>query len=261
MGSAGGGSQVADLYASLGLRFDHAAWSKGTSLLTSTQGLVGKQLQQAQQGNALIVRTRNATLRAQVQSHQQAQAQMAKASAAAQAQNQGLFSSLKSVTAGILSAKTAIVGYVAALGLHRAYDALVGFNSEVQDAKISLSAMLQGNMGGSWDAAKSNAEALYLEFQKFSTTTPVTTQEVLEFGRGVAVATFQAGGKIKDLTTITEMGTVAAKTLGVNSQYAALELTMMLEGTVSTMFLRTRYAAVATAASSDAVFPNRRSRR
>jgi hypothetical protein len=35
----------------------------------------------------------------------------------------------------------------------------------------------------------------------------------------------------------------------------------MLWGTVSTMFLRTRYAAVATAASSDAVLPNRLFRR
>jgi hypothetical protein len=32
---------------------------------------------------------------------------------------------------------------------------------------------------------------------------------------------------------------------------------VMLWGTVSTMFFRTRYAAVATAASSDAVLPNR----
>jgi hypothetical protein len=36
---------------------------------------------------------------------------------------------------------------------------------------------------------------------------------------------------------------------------------VMLCGTVSTMFFRTRYAAVATAASSDAVLPNRRFRR
>ena len=35
----------------------------------------------------------------------------------------------------------------------------------------------------------------------------------------------------------------------------------MLEGTVSTTFFRTRYEAVATAASSDAVFPNRRFKR
>ena len=36
---------------------------------------------------------------------------------------------------------------------------------------------------------------------------------------------------------------------------------MRLDGMVSTMFFRTRYAAVATAASSDAVFPNRLVRR
>lgn len=116
---------------------------------------------------------------------------------------------------------------------HEAKKALIDFNSGVENAKISLSAMIQGNRGGTWERASEQAGKLYDEFQAFSQTTPVTTQQMLEFGRGVAVATFQAGGGIKDLTTITEMGTVAAKTLGYESSYAALELTEMLQGNVT----------------------------
>ena len=119
------------------------------------------------------------------------------------------------------------------LGIESAKKHLIDFNSEVQNAKIGLSAMLQGNYGVKWDTAVKGADALYAEFQRFSQLTPVTTQEMLQFGRGVAVATAQAGGSIKDITTITEQGVVAAKALGAESGYASLELTEMLQGNVS----------------------------
>lgn len=256
MGS--GGTQVAAMFASLGLKVDDAQWAVGKQKIMAMSSLAAQreraqqansaaaaksaavstraqqaQVRAAQQGNAMIAQARNSSTRAQAKQYLQSQSAMAKAAQASQASHKGLLSTLGGVKSSLLSVQTAIGGYVASLGLHSAYEHLIGFNEEIQNAKISLSAMLQGNMGGSWEKAKTNAENLYLEFQKFSTTTPVTTQEILEFGRGVAVATFQAGGSIKDLTTITEMGTVAAKTLGANSQYAALELTMMLEGTVS----------------------------
>lgn len=257
MGS-GGGTQVAAMFASLGLKVDDAQWAIGKQKIMAMSSLAAQreraqqansaaaaksaavstraqqaQVRAAQQGNAMIAQARNSSTRAQAKQYLQSQSAMAKAAQASQASHKGLLSTLGGVKSSLLSVQTAIGGYVASLGLHSAYDHLIGFNEEIQNAKISLSAMLQGNMGGSWEQAKTNAENLYLEFQKFSTTTPVTTKEILEFGRGVAVATFQAGGSIKDLTTITEMGTVAAKTLGANSQYAALELTLMLQGTVS----------------------------
>lgn len=119
------------------------------------------------------------------------------------------------------------------LGIEQAKHRFIDFNSEVQNAKISLSTMLQGNYGVRWDQATAGAESLYSEFQRFSQLTPVTTQEMLEFGRGVAVATAQAGGRIKDITNITEQGVVAAKALGMESSYASLELTEMLMGNVS----------------------------
>jgi hypothetical protein len=120
-----------------------------------------------------------------------------------------------------------------AMGLHEAKKSLIDFNANVQNAKIGLSAMIHGNLGGTWEHATENANRLYTEFQKFSTETPVTTQEILNFGKAVAVMTFQAGGSIKDMTTITEKGVIAAKAFGYESAYTALEISEMLAGNVS----------------------------
>ncbi len=118
-------------------------------------------------------------------------------------------------------------------GIAVAKHAFIDFNREVQDAKISLAAMLQGNYDSTWGQATKGANDLYNEFQRFSQLTPVTTQEMLEFGRGVAVATSQAGGSVKDIIKVTEQGVVAAKALGAGGAYASLEISEMLQGNVS----------------------------
>ena len=122
---------------------------------------------------------------------------------------------------------------IGAFGIQEAKKALIGFNADMEATKIGLSAMIQGNRGGDWDKATEQAAGLFQEFQRFSQLTPVTTKEMTEFGRGVAVATFQAGGGIANLTRITEQGVVAAKAFGYGSAYASLELTEMLMGNVN----------------------------
>lgn len=122
---------------------------------------------------------------------------------------------------------------LAGSGIEVAKHAFIDFNREVQDAKISLAAMLQGNYDSTWGQATKGASDLYSEFQRFSQLTPVTTQEMLEFGRGITVATAQAGGSVKDIIKITEQGVVAAKALGAGGAYASLEITEMLQGNVS----------------------------
>lgn len=132
---------------------------------------------------------------------------------------------------GVLGGFGAVIAGSAGIGA--AKHAFIDFNKEVQDAKISLATMLQGNYSSTWGQATEGANRLYTEFQRFSQMTPVTTSEMLEFGRGVAVATAQAGGSMKDIITITEQGVVAAKAMGHASSYASLELTEMLTGNVS----------------------------
>lgn len=210
---------VGEIFATLGLRVNEAQWSKGDAAMANAKRRADGLFQDAagrwRQATGQFV---NATDRASL-----GLANVGNAAAKAGKQGSEAFDGMG----------TAIKAYLTYLGGHAAYERLIKFNQNVQDAKISLSAMLQGNLGGDWATATKNASDLYEEFQRFSQTTPVTTQQMLEFGRGVAVATFQAGGSIKDLTTITEMGTVAAKTLGAESNYAALELTEMLQGNVS----------------------------
>ena len=90
------------------------------------------------------------------------------------------------------------------LSIEKAKHAFIDFNAEVQNAKISLSTMLQGNYAVDWTTATDGANRLYTEFQRFSQLTPVTTQEMLEFGRGVTVATAQAGGSLRDVINVTD---------------------------------------------------------
>jgi len=120
-----------------------------------------------------------------------------------------------------------------ALGVHQAYDAFVKFNQEVEQTKISLAAIVQLDLGYSFDQSKAAAEDLFQEFQRFSKLTPVTTKQMNEFGQGVAAAVFGAGGQMKDFVKITEQGVIAAKVFGAESNYAALELTELLQGTVN----------------------------
>lgn len=117
--------------------------------------------------------------------------------------------------------------------IHKAEDALIGFNSRVESSKISLAAMVQGFKGGEWSAATDNAARMYDEFQKFSVQTPVTTQDIMTFGKAVGSATFAAGGSIKDLTAITEQGVISAKAFGEESALASLQISEMLMGNVN----------------------------
>lgn len=117
--------------------------------------------------------------------------------------------------------------------IHKAEDALVGFNDRVEQSKISLAAMVQGFKGGEWDAAQDRASRMYDDFQKFSTQTPVMTQDIMTFGKAVASATFAAGGSIKDMTAITEQGVIAGKAFGEESALASLQISEMLMGNVN----------------------------
>src|SRR4051812_27234250 len=62
-----------------------------------------------------------------------------------------------------------LAGYVAgAFGAHEAKRALIDFNAEMEATKIGLASMIQGNRGGDWERATSQAEGLFNEFQRFS---------------------------------------------------------------------------------------------
>jgi hypothetical protein len=138
---------------------------------------------------------------------------------------------LERTTSGVTNALTSMGAVAAgAFGVDKLTKAFIGFNASAQDARISLSAMIEGSFGGTWDAANAKANKMYDEFQKFSTTAPVTTAEIMDFGRGVFMASSQAGASIQETTNITEQGVIAAKAFGSDTKDAAYAISEMLQG-------------------------------
>jgi hypothetical protein len=148
-------------------------------------------------------------------------------SALADAHKQG--QSLTSTLAGVGAAAASYLGF------HQAYKSLVDYNSEIEQMKISLTAILSLDVGGTFAENQTKAAGLFDEFQKFSKTAPVTTKQVMEFGNSVSAAVFGAGGNMKDFIEITEKGIIASKVFGGgrNAAYAALEMQELLSGNVN----------------------------
>lgn len=134
-------------------------------------------------------------------------------------------SSLKSMYGAAAAAAT----YV---GIERAYDALIGFNAQVQQTKTSLAATVMINFGGTFEDAKKSAAGLFEEFQRFAMVSPTTTQEVAQFGQSIASAAFGAGATMKQFVTMTEQAVIASRVFGIESHLAQVQLQEMLIGNV-----------------------------
>lgn len=271
-------AEIADLFATLGLKFNAGQWAQADAQIRKTQQAMTDLDKYAQSlgvsRGAVLTAARNAAAqereaeRSKVAAIRAAQRQEREEIAAARrsqvasvrlaaAQRRAVEDSMRkaadaakkahgeSAVAAEESAKrtehafgyakAAILAALAYVAGHSAYEHLIKFNQEMQDNTISLSAMIQGQLGGSFASASDKAKDLYGEWQKFSTQTPVTTAEIVEFGKNIAAATFGAKGTVKDLTEITEQGVIAAKVLAGNRNagYAALEISEMLMGNVS----------------------------
>jgi hypothetical protein len=135
--------------------------------------------------------------------------------------------SAHSATSGLSHALAAVgIG----IGIHEAKHALIGFNEEVQNAKISLSAMLGAGYGVSWEQASAGADKLYGRYQRISQQLPITTQELTEFGNAITIATIQTGGGLGDIERIATKGSLAAKVFGKETKETAFAITEMLQG-------------------------------
>lgn len=116
--------------------------------------------------------------------------------------------------------------------IHKAKEAFIDFNAEVEQSKIALSAVLESNLGGSFEKAQKKAEMLFGEFQKFAVTSPFTTKEVGEFATAVSNSLFSAGASVKQFTEISEKSMVAARVFHLPMELAAIQVQEMMAGTV-----------------------------
>lgn len=129
---------------------------------------------------------------------------------------------------GLLTHGLSLLGL--GLGVHEAKHALIGFNEEMQNTKIGLSAMLQQGYGATFDQANAGAATMLKTYQQMSQELPITTSELAAFGNAVTIGTIQAGGRIDDITNIAKMGSAAAKVFGKDTIATSQAITEMLMG-------------------------------
>jgi hypothetical protein len=113
--------------------------------------------------------------------------------------------------------------------------AFIGFNAEMEQLRINLGAVVQMNLGGTFQQAQKDAAGMFEEFQKFAMTTPLMTKDIVEFGNTISAAVLTKGGSLKDFVEITERGAVAAQVLapGKGGAYAGVEMQHLLAGDIS----------------------------
>lgn len=119
-----------------------------------------------------------------------------------------------------------------AFGVKEGVHAFVGFNAEMQDMKITMTALTQANLDEPFELARKQMDLMVDDFTQFAKQSPLTTKEVVNFAEGVEAGVFNAKGSLEDFKEIAEQGALAAKMLGADANYAGVEIQEMLQGSV-----------------------------
>lgn len=117
-----------------------------------------------------------------------------------------------------------------AFGLHEAKKTLIDFNSDLEQAKLTMAGLVSSMKGGTLQDSLKDANRLVDDLQRRSKSTVLTTEELVHMAQSITEPVLQAGGGMKDLEDFTVGAGVAAKALGANADYAALEITEALQG-------------------------------
>lgn len=123
----------------------------------------------------------------------------------------------------------------AGLGLHAAGKALLGFNSNMEQARIQMAGMLKLNMGGTFAANMERASTLVGRLQERAAKSVGTTQDMVQMASMLARPISAAGASMADLELITARAVVAAKSMGVDAPQAARDIEQALMGNLTKM--------------------------
>jgi hypothetical protein len=135
----------------------------------------------------------------------------------------------------------ALAGMAAgAFGIGKLKNAFFDFNASLDQTKIGMSAMLQMNIGGTWDDASARSKALVSSFQQIAKASVGTTEDFTNFSAAIMSSVLGANnglkdtaGRIEQLKRITAGGVVAATVLGERPDIATLDIEQWLAGTLS----------------------------
>lgn len=128
-------------------------------------------------------------------------------------------------------------GALAAIGgialLKGAKSALIDFNSEIDQMKIGLTAVMQMQLKMPFEKAKDEAQKLFNVFQELAKKSPATTKDFMEMGNAIAPVVAMMGGGPDKIAKLAQGGVLASQAFGERADVVALDIKQMLSGTVS----------------------------
>lgn len=125
-------------------------------------------------------------------------------------------------------------------GLQKAGQSLIGFNANLEQSRITIAGLLQLNKPGeAWADNMGRAERLTERFQVRMKAAVGTTQDAVNMAGMIVNPVMAAGASMKQLEDMTIGAVVAAKSLGIQSEVAALDIQQAIAGTLTS---RERFA-------------------
>jgi len=113
------------------------------------------------------------------------------------------------------------------LGFRAAKNALIDFNSGMEQARLKTAGLLQLNLGGDFNAHLATSNRLIAELQQRAKTSTATTAEFVGFMGEIVQPVTAAGLATKDLAEFTAQAVVAAKAFG-DEETAAFDVQQAL---------------------------------
>jgi hypothetical protein len=126
---------------------------------------------------------------------------------------------------------------VEGLALHEVFrlgkEALVDFNSEMQNLKIGLATVMNMNLHMPLEKANKEADKLFNTFQDLAKKSPLTTKDFAEMASAIAPAIAMAGGGPDKLAKITAGALTAGLAYGSRADITAMDVQEMMMGNVT----------------------------
>lgn len=118
------------------------------------------------------------------------------------------------------------------LGFHTAKTWLVDYNSQLENAQVTMSGLLQMNMGGEFAKNQKRANDLLKQFQQDAKASTATTKDFVDFAGLVVGPITRSGASMEDLREVTKGAVIAARAFGIEGEIAARDIEQALGGTL-----------------------------
>src|SRR5260221_448321 len=133
----------------------------------------------------------------------------------------------------IFSIKHALEAVAIEKVFHAGKEALIDFNSEIDQMKIGMTTVMQMNLHMPFEKANKEADKLFETFQQLAKKSPLTTKDFMEMATAISPAIAMAGGGPEKLAKITQGALTAGLAYGQRSDIVAMDVQEMMMGNVT----------------------------